>query len=544
MKYLLYGIGFLLLAVVATRVMAYRRLRAMALRAAGFSVAAADEVPPSLRSELEQRITDLLPLGFQARGFARATSLDADDDRPQWNALAQHSQYGSWALVSAHPLPEAELPLVTAFYSPLAGGRLLMSSECVSHLMIAGYADTIHLDQGLADPAASWRHHLSELLRHPSQAPPLADAQELMARLQLQSDGYLPMLRLQGQVSDGSAGRVFPAPLAAWRWVGRIQRGEAALVQARAKLRRQAADQRLVPAAIEADAVVRMEHLTERRSLGGSSPLLFLLSLIAFIAAALLSDGYGSYLALIVAILLFHELGHFLAMRACGYKNTAIFFLPLFGAAASGRKSDATIPEQVLVSLMGPLPGILLGLALLGAAHADRHSLLFMAGSFLVVINLFNLLPILPFDGGQIVSRLLFGSRPWLDFIFRSIAVVAMLAMGLAFAPILIYVGIFLALGLIAQRKIAQLRSWIMRTPEIMRLTGDRLLEAVSAVVAQDPASRTASFANRLVMVRDICTALNRPVIPPGTSIALFAAYIGSCAIAPTAVIIFNALTR
>jgi Zn-dependent protease len=271
---------------------------------------------------------------------------------------------------------------------------------------------------------------------------------------------------------------------------------------------------------------------------------------MTFIVAALLSDGYGSSLALIVAILLFHEFGHFMAMRICGYRDTSIFFLPLIGAAASGRKTNATIPEQVFVSLMGPLPGIIIGLIFLACAPSQSQPptpsqhVLFHSGLLLVVINLFNLLPIMPFDGGQVVNRLLFGRRPWLDFIFRSVAVVVMLGLGLSMAPILIYVSVFLALGLITQRQIARLRSRIMRSPEIMTLTGEKLTEAVSALVVQDPSYKSKPFALRVIMVREICTAINRPAISLGMSIALLAAYIGSCALAPVIVVIYIMFTK
>jgi Zn-dependent protease len=550
MNYFLYGFGFLMLVVAAIRVMAYRRVRALSLRAATYAVATADDVPLGLRVELEQAVTDLLPLGFQARGFARITTVDADDERPQWHALAEHSQYGSWALITASPIPEADMPLLTTFYSLLADGRHLMSAECISHLMISSYPDTIIVDHGEINVSASWNNYRNELLKH-GPSTPLADASALMTRLQALTDAYLPMLRQKNMLATAKkTGREQLSVLAAWQFVGRIQRGQAALVRARSHRRRQSVGKRniLVPTAIEADAVIRFEQATDRRSHGGSSPIIFLVSLIAFVVAALLSDGYGSSLAFIVAILLFHEFGHFMAMRICGYRDTSIFFLPLIGAAASGRKADATIPEQVFVSLMGPLPGIILGLIFLACAPSQpppqSQHLLFQSGLLLVVINLFNLLPIMPFDGGQIVNRLLFGRRPWLDFIFRSVAVVVVLGLGLSMGPILIYVSVFLALGLITQRQIACLRSRIMRSPEIMTLTGEKLTEAVSALVVQDPSYKSKPFALRVIMVREICTAINRPAISLGMSIALLAAYIGSCALAPVAVLIYVMFTR
>nr|MBA3936373.1 site-2 protease family protein [Planctomycetota bacterium] len=312
-------------------------------------------------------------------------------------------------------------------------------------------------------------------------------------------------------------------------------------VRALAALRKQRGGARsVVPAAIEADAVLRQEEMVERRVPAGSWLWMFLLTMLAFIATAPLAIGSNIPVPLILAILLFHEFGHFLAMRACGYRDTRIFFLPLFGAAASGRKKDATIPQQVLVSLMGPLPGIVLGLALLAAVHADRGSPLFQAGLMLVAINLFNLLPVLPLDGGQILCRVLFARRPWLDLVFRALAAVAMVALGIATSPILIYLGIFLAIGLVHHRQIARLRSRIMRDPAIAGLAGEPLTEAVSAAVAQDAVTGRALFPQRLRMVRDITAALAQPCISTGTRVALLGAYVGAFLLAPAVLLIWR----
>ena len=45
-------------------------------------------------------------------------------------------------------------------------------------------------------------------------------------------------------------------------------------------------------------------------------------------------------------------------------------------------------------------------------------------------VNLFNLLPILPLDGGQIAHMLLFARRPWLDVAFRTLAGVGLIVVG------------------------------------------------------------------------------------------------------------------
>lgn len=63
----------------------------------------------------------------------------------------------------------------------------------------------------------------------------------------------------------------------------------------------------------------------------------------------------------IMFILLFHELGHALAMRVFGYQRLSVLVIPLLGAVAIGRKDDASPWQKLGVLLAGPLPGLLIG---------------------------------------------------------------------------------------------------------------------------------------------------------------------------------------
>ena len=140
--------------------------------------------------------------------------------------------------------------------------------------------------------------------------------------------------------------------------------------------------------------------------------LTFLLSLIAFVV---FGAGFNSVesLLLLIPVLLVHELGHLLAMRVFGYKDLGVFFIPLFGAAATGRKERAPAWEQVVVSLMGPAPGLLLAFGLAIAFRgAAPHPLLEQLVGLTLVLNALNLLPFEPFDGGRVASIVLFGGHP------------------------------------------------------------------------------------------------------------------------------------
>ncbi|HVT87094.1 MAG TPA: site-2 protease family protein [Chitinophagaceae bacterium] len=122
------------------------------------------------------------------------------------------------------------------------------------------------------------------------------------------------------------------------------------------------------------------------------------------------SSNWMLVLAL-TGIVLFHEFGHFLAMKLYNYKDLGIFFIPLVGAYASGKKHEVSQLQSVIILLAGPVPGIIVGVVLHYIAPHIAHDysqvyLLSRIAWILIFLNLFNLLPVYPLDGGQLLNRL------------------------------------------------------------------------------------------------------------------------------------------
>jgi stage IV sporulation protein FB len=128
-------------------------------------------------------------------------------------------------------------------------------------------------------------------------------------------------------------------------------------------------------------------------------------------------------LLLITAIVVFHELGHFFAMKAFRYKDLGIFFIPLLGAYVSGSKREVSQKESAIILLAGPLPGIILGVAIfLFDANTPGHYLrnipLETVSLLLIFLNIINLVPVYPLDGGQLLNRVFFNEESWLSKVF------------------------------------------------------------------------------------------------------------------------------
>ncbi len=143
-------------------------------------------------------------------------------------------------------------------------------------------------------------------------------------------------------------------------------------------------------------------------------------------------------LLLITAIVMFHELGHFFAMKYFRYNDLGIFFIPLLGAYVSGTKREVSQKESAIILLAGPLPGIILGIVfyLLWLNNPDLriYYISFEEISVLLIfLNLINLLPVYPLDGGQLLNRLFLDEESWISklFVFLSAGLIAWAAWSL-----------------------------------------------------------------------------------------------------------------
>lgn len=199
-----------------------------------------------------------------------------------------------------------------------------------------------------------------------------------------------------------------------------------------------------------------MDQIQNRKPSWTRAIILFVVSLMLFVGAGAFAESM-QFLAILVGVLFVHELGHYLAMRWFGYRNVKMFFIPFFGAAVSGQHYNVAGWKKVVVSLLGPLPGIGFGI-LLGsfaiylkqnpAAANIPHDLLFEIATISIVLNGFNLLPILPLDGGWVMHALIFCRHPVFDAVFRLIAAVSILFVGaLLNAWFFFFIGGFLLIG-------------------------------------------------------------------------------------------------
>jgi Zn-dependent protease len=139
-----------------------------------------------------------------------------------------------------------------------------------------------------------------------------------------------------------------------------------------------------------------------------------------------------------VVLLLVHEMGHVIALRREGIRASAPMFVPFLGALISARSLGDNALAEARVGLAGPILGTIGSLACLAVWLVTGHDYwraLAYTGLFL---NLFNLLPVVPLDGGRAMAAM----TPWMWFVgFAGIVALAFIFPN----PIILIIAVFAA---------------------------------------------------------------------------------------------------
>ncbi len=135
-------------------------------------------------------------------------------------------------------------------------------------------------------------------------------------------------------------------------------------------------------------------------------------SMLVSVAAYSLIWGWKFATGFVVLIFV-HEMGHVIQLRREGIKASAPMFIPFLGAVIAAKSLGDDATAEARVGLAGPVLGSIGAAALIPIALVTGNDL-WMALAFTgFLINLFNLLPVVPLDGGRAMAAL----SPWMWFV-------------------------------------------------------------------------------------------------------------------------------
>jgi Zn-dependent protease len=461
--------------------MSFMRLMQLRYRYPSYELQSSKTISADLRQVLQPTIEQLQASGFKpcaAYRVKKLLHLDSADDR---GIFLYHPQTQCFVEVELrYPIDSLD-PTNVVFYNvlkePVPGQRQpkhtwLVTMNGIAHNVLGSIPNTQLEDIYHPTLIGQWEHHQTKLAQLLAvKSPTNLTPEKFVVALQAIQHQYIDGLLATRSLLPSAQGYFL-----SWRAalslaikirinVGLSNRRQTAIQQAH---KQKIIPPLSIPISIQMDSFLRMRELeTNRRSLRLGKWIL-LVSLGLFVVMALaMPQSFGAFrlsdLYSLVAVLFLHEAGHFLAMKAFGYRDTTMFFLPMFGAAVTGKKEDASLSEKVWVLLAGPLPGMVLGFGLMAAIRFYPelgwldHTAVMMVG-----LNLINLLPVYPLDGGKIAHHLLFSRYPFTDVVFKSLTVLLFGLLGWV-SPMLLGLAIVTAMSIPTSYRTAKLNQTIQQ---------------------------------------------------------------------------------
>jgi Zn-dependent protease len=158
----------------------------------------------------------------------------------------------------------------------------------------------------------------------------------------------------------------------------------------------------------------------------------------ALVSVAAYSLWFGWTFAVGFVVLLFvHEMGHVIQLRREGLPASAPMFVPFLGAFIAAKSLGDNALAEARVGLAGPILGTLGAGVCLLLAEATNSDLLRALAYFGFFLNLINLIPVVPFDGGRAMAAM----APAMWFVGLGALVALLLLVGNPFLLLFVVLG-------------------------------------------------------------------------------------------------------
>lgn len=184
------------------------------------------------------------------------------------------------------------------------------------------------------------------------------------------------------------------------------------------------------------------------------------LSIVLFLGVfLLLFKDEINFVLFLILVLFIHEMGHFTFMKLFNYENVRMLFIPLMGAFVQGSKEKYSQTQSFIVVAAGPFPGICIGIITLFLSSFYQLNWLLELSFLFLFLNIINLIPIDPLDGGQLFKLLVNKKRDLFLIIFAFISSLILILVGfLIWSWVTMIFGFFMGVRVRGMQRNHQIR--------------------------------------------------------------------------------------
>jgi len=434
--YIVYVAGFMLLLALAYVGNSVNQLLTIRLQRPSIQPKSSKDIPVYLKKLYADATNQLIPLGFKPHHWQVSQDFLAQAAIPKWSLVLAHPDTKVLAEISPASTSMDMPGYEVNFWSIAPDGNSLLTMNGRAFTVLTEIPGvTIH------DPQAQSLHqqydcHVEERREWSSstnyQLPNTATYIQLQQKA---FDGYIENLIQERGIVKKYDNQFRLSLFKCLRILARYNAGEKQarkLAKSRFKLKLKnkltGTGNKALPSSqypVESDVLSykRLSAVRQRQLTGlpAKSTLLVTTLFVVYIILEL-HFSYQSILILVAGIML-HELGHFLAMLIFRYRDSDTLCIQLMGTASSAKNESVAVWKQAIIVLMGPLPGILLGVALFIVNKQASIPWLYEAAVVFLLLNYLHLLPFSALDGGRLLRLAVMTRWPMIRlFIVLSIA--------------------------------------------------------------------------------------------------------------------------
>lgn len=411
-------IGFLLLIPLGIAGAAINQLMAIRIQRPHLVLKDKSDLPNYLNDVFENGIKSLEEIGFEYHHCQYSLDIVCHQHNDKWSVVLVNKQNNVYAEISPAStfldLPGYEID----FWSIASDGSALITMNGRGHTILCGITNAEIHDPMSITLADVYHSHLTERDDVFGKKPIIEVNEANYVKVQQKLfDGYfLNLMNERAVISTGhnqfrmafsKARRLLPQVLRGQKRLRKLLHDK--LVWQETQTNKASTDKQIsVPSkgfSVEAEvqSYLRMRAAQERTP-GGISARLILFFLVLSLTYMAFGLSFSLYsIIILISVMAVHELGHLASMALFGYRNFQVLFFPLFVDTTRDEESSPEIWKQVAVYLMGPIPGIIIGLIILGLSQEYLVGWLYETALVFLVINYINLLPITPLDGGHLI---------------------------------------------------------------------------------------------------------------------------------------------
>ncbi len=435
----LFVVVALLVLITVLPILSAFKISSIKLMSGSINTIEPSVVPPEQVDILIEAEKFFVKLGFDRQAHVTRGPVINGHDWGLFGVVFHHANTNTWALVYVEPSGYQALPWKCIFITNVEGKTLATVNAEDNETDLSELGFVIH-DPLVCSTSEQWQSHRKSLKEYTSIQK--SDLKDILIAFEI--------VYFQGLVETNT---VVPYK-GGYRYTLRDSLNiskrynyiQKTLGSQNKQSNNEATSETKVTTSVqrEVTAYQAFKNMQDNNQTGWMGKTIFLLVSVVLFGVSFGVALSWENLILLIVVLFIHEVGHLFGMWIFGYKDLRMLFIPFLGALASGKKENVTAWQESIVLLLGPMPGYVIGIAILFGGGDELPVWLIQYAIISIILNALNLLPFVPLDGGRIVSLALFNRLPSLQLLLMILSVFGFLYAGVFLGEWVLMILVFL----------------------------------------------------------------------------------------------------